>query len=207
MNDSSFSEEEKETDIPYKDILKMNLSLYLIRYLNQLSEDRYLDSMEEIALENEYKEDLNDEKRDGGFSFEHPERFVRKMGYNEAQEGLFWLGSLVGYVASSQWMNGLKSYPILDKINYRGMGVRSIQKFSTEVIESLKQYKRLSQKQVAEALFNMHRLLDRTIVANNWRLSDEEATFYILSGFSYQQYFVRHKEKEDEDEENGSELK
>ena len=201
------SSAEKERNKLYNDILKMNLSLYLVRYLNQLSEDRYLDSMEEIALENEQKKDLNDEEHDVGASFKHPELFVRKMGYNEAQEGLFWLGNLVGYVASSQWINGLKSYPILDKINYRGMGVRSIQKFSTEVIESLKQYKRLSQKQVAEALFNMHRLLDRNIVANNWRLSEEEATFYILSGFSYQQYFVRQKEKEDEDEENGSELK
>ncbi len=107
--------------------------------------------------------------------------FMKNMGYDEQKAAMFLIGYLVGIVGTAQWKAGIDKKPILNKITYQGMGIKRIVPFVNELFEKLVQYKELPRSEVVFA--SAKSLLDKNI--DNWRLSDKENVFYILSGYAF----------------------
>ncbi|SDW90444.1 TIGR02556 family CRISPR-associated protein [Tepidimicrobium xylanilyticum] len=117
---------------------------------------------------------------------ENLKKFIKELSYNEQQTSLVLLGKLIYEVGRTQERNKLTSKPILEKINYQGMSLSKIQKLSNEIFEKLKQYKLItdgSSKYFIQNIYSDHKiLLDKNI--KNWKLSNQENVFYILSGYA-----------------------
>lgn len=114
---------------------------------------------------------------------EEMKEYFNEMGYSESKIALFLLGYLIGEIGNAQIKSG-NTKPILNKITYQGMNAGKILRLVNEVFEKLKQYDRLS---FNEGVFGeMKKLLDKYI--ENWKLSDQENVFYVLSGYAYNTY-------------------
>lgn len=155
-----------ENGLPYT-ILSANLLLLYLRELNLLRGGEIMDT--------------------GGLNLKPPmKKYIKEMGYSEPQTALFLLGCLIGEVGNAQWSEESPTKPILNKITYQGMRVEKLKRLTNEVFEKLKQYKSGGTPLLAfnEPIFDeCKKLLDRNM--DNWRLSDQENVFYVLSGYAY----------------------
>ncbi len=108
------------------------------------------------------------------------------------KKGLFLLGYLIGEVGSKRSSQQIKNKPILNKINFQGMGTEKLNRLLSDVLEKLKQYKLL------DFTVNIHSASQLLIVENinNWSLSNQENVFYIISGFAFSNYLIRKRSKE-----------
>jgi CRISPR-associated protein Csh1 len=112
--------------------------------------------------------------------------------YGEEQKrALFLLGYLVGEIGNAQRATGHKTKPILDKINFQGMGVDKLIRLSNDILEKLKQYDKLQYNEDTYSVLKS--LLDNNIA--NWSLSNHENVFYSLSGYAFSNYLVRKRSK------------
>ncbi len=107
--------------------------------------------------------------------------FVRELGFDSAEEGLFLLGVLLARVASEQY-KASKSKPVLEKLNYQGMPFGRVRRFAVEIFDKLRQYRRLNGSEGVYA--SAIALLERE--GNRWPLSDQENVYYILAGYAYE---------------------
>jgi len=158
--------ENPETDIIYA-ILRANLLLLYLRKLYLLERGEAM-NVEGLDLRPPMKE------------------YIKEMGYSEHQTALFLLGYLIGEIGNAQWKRESPTKPILEKITYQGMTVEKLKRLTNEVFEKLKQYKSEGKPLLTfnEPIFaECKRLLDRNI--NDWRPSDQENVFYVLSGYAY----------------------
>lgn len=105
--------------------------------------------------------------------------------YNdERKKALFSLGYLIGEVGHKQSTMGHKKKPILNKINFQGMGPEKLVRLSNDVLEKLRQYDKL---QYNEDIYSALKLLmDANI--SQWKLSNQENVFYVLSGYAFSNY-------------------
>lgn len=107
--------------------------------------------------------------------------YLREMHYSKPEIALFLLGYLLNEVGKGQYLSGHKDKPILEKLNYQGMPWPKVRQLANVLFEKLRQYDRI---RFTERLYaTMKTLLDG--YRDNWPLSPEENTFYILSGYSY----------------------
>lgn len=113
--------------------------------------------------------------------------------YEEEQKrALFLLGYLVGEIGNAQSATGHKKKPILDKINFQGMGADKLRRLANDVLEKLRQYDRLQYNE------NIYSVL-KSLMDNNmgkWYLSNQENVFYVLSGYAFSNYLVRKRSKD-----------
>lgn len=106
--------------------------------------------------------------------------YMKEIKYGVAESSMFLLGYLISAVGSEQYKR-LNNKAILNKINFQGMSKMKVQSLSIDLFEKLNQYKLLSYN---EKIFSEHkRFFDQALL--NWRLSDRETVFYILSGYAY----------------------
>jgi len=106
--------------------------------------------------------------------------YMKEIKYGVAESSMFLLGYLISAVGSEQYKR-LSNKAILNKINFQGMSKMKVQSLSIDLFEKLNQYKLLSYN---EKIFSEHkRFFDQALL--NWRLSDRETVFYILSGYAY----------------------
>lgn len=105
--------------------------------------------------------------------------------YDEEQRrALFLLGYLVGEIGNAQSATEHKKKPILNKINFQGMGTDKLMRLSNDVLEKLRQYDRLQYNE------NIYSVL-KSLMDNNmgkWNLSNQENVFYVLSGYAFFNY-------------------
>lgn len=121
------------------------------------------------------------------FVEESIKEYIKEVGFNECQSGLFLLGYLLGEVANAQYSENKKSKPVLSKLNYQGMDLKRIYILSLEIFEKLQQYKKLDPKtEKIHAQFK--KIMDKHI--KNWPLSHIENVFYILSGYAFNTYRI-----------------
>jgi len=119
---------------------------------------------------------------------------------NEQRRALFLLGYLVGEIGNAQSATGHKKKPILDKINFQGMGVEKLIRLSNDVLEKLRQNKGSDGKTLFEhnedrySIFK--RLMDNNITIAKWTQSNQENVFYTLSGYAFSNYLVRKRSKD-----------
>lgn len=114
--------------------------------------------------------------------------------YNDNQKkGTFLLGYLMGEIGSRQVSQQIKNKPILNKINFQGMGTEKLKRLTADVLEKLKQYQILSYNN--ENIFSASQILIERQM-DTWSLSNQENVFYILSGFAYSNLLSRKRSKE-----------
>lgn len=133
---------------------------------------------------------------DSGIVSAEMEQYVKKMGYSEEETALFVLGYLIGEIGAKQVQGGDSAKkPILGKINFNGMSARNLLTLSSEVFEKLDQYR---VRHYNEKIFAvMKNLMDAHI--KDWRLSEAENVYYILSGYAFHTYrMVAGRKREEE---------
>ena len=110
------------------------------------------------------------------------QRYVDEMKYDEQETALFLLGYLMGEIGQQQYKSGSsKAKPILNKLNFEGMGKEKLLLLVNSVAARLHQYKIFI---FNEVIFSeMKKLLDKNF--ENWTKSPQENVFYILSGYGY----------------------
>ncbi len=117
---------------------------------------------------------------------------------DEQKRVLFLLGYLVGEIGNAQSGAGHKKKPILDKINFQGMGLEKLIRLSDDVLEKLRQNKGSDGKTLLEHNENSYSVL-KLQMDNNidmWNLSNQENVFYTLSGYAFSHYLVRKRSKD-----------
>ncbi|NSW76425.1 MAG: TIGR02556 family CRISPR-associated protein [Candidatus Atribacteria bacterium] len=134
---------------------------------------------------------------DSGVVSAEMEEYVKKMGYSEEETALFLLGYLIGEIGAKQIQGGDSAKkPILGKINFNGMSVRNLLTLSSEVFEKLDQYRIRHYNEKIFAV--MKSLMDAHI--KDWRLSEAENVYYILSGYAFHTYRMVAGRKREEEE-------
>ncbi len=110
------------------------------------------------------------------------EEWFNKMGYTDDQKAMFYLGRLLDTIAYAQTKQGHASKPVLNKLNYNGMDKDAIIRLAEDLFEKIRQYARQLSLSFAEYNYAM---FNKFFNPNNWKISPQEALFYILSGYSY----------------------
>lgn len=117
--------------------------------------------------------------------------------YEDSQrKALFLLGYMIGEIGISQSSKEIKNKPILNKINFQGMSIEKLIRLANEIPEKLRQYGKLSYNENLNTAFRI--LFESNI--ENWKLSNQENVFYVLSGYSYSNYvsWIRYKKSTEE---------
>ena len=189
--ENKWSEEKRDIAL-VKAVLKANLLLLYLKELTQLDGGLSMDEkifVEIISNLQRKKESVSGAKKKDIESqlhqYERLQRFIEEMGYSSLQIGLFLLGFLIGEIGRKQYNSQNKTKPILKKINYQGMDKAKILRLVNDVLEKLDQYKILSYYN--EVIYaEMKKLLDKNW--QSWTISNEEAVFFVLSGYAYATY-------------------
>lgn len=111
--------------------------------------------------------------------------FFTEMNYTNAQRALFYLGRMVNDIERLQ--KG-KSKTVLDKINYNGMGKDDIRRLSNDLFEKRQQYRSSDNKKALRSFDFDHGYFNELFDYNSWEhksITEQEALFFILSGYSY----------------------
>lgn len=112
---------------------------------------------------------------------ERIENFFIKMGYNETQKALFYLGRVLSQVAYAQYKKKHESKPVLNKINYNGMDKDDIIRLRVDLAEKARQYNIVNKVEYNFSNFtDLYNPNDKSKF-----LSSAENVFFILSGYSF----------------------
>lgn len=102
--------------------------------------------------------------------------FFEKMNFNQPQRAMFYLGRMLNSV---EYLQQGKNKTVIQKVNFNGMDKDSIQRLRIDLIEKAKQYNAMNKVIFTDQKFG------KAFDYNNWELSPQEATFFILTGYSF----------------------
>lgn len=108
--------------------------------------------------------------------------YFDRMKYEDPQKAMFYLGRVLNNVAYAQFKKGHPSKPILNKLNYNGMDKRAIIRLRIDLMEKCKQYDVLNFNELNFSKFG------DLFNPESFKLSPEEALFFLLSGYSFRTY-------------------
>ena len=121
----------------------------------------------------------------------------KNSAYSDQEKALFFLGKMICRVANAQHNKGAKHKPILNKINYSGMGFKDLIWLSCEIFEKMKQYNKslntfnFGQNDMSTFMYYFDRFNEKS-----WQLTDIENVFYIFSGYALYWETIDTKEKD-----------
>ncbi len=148
-------------------VLKTNLLIKMLRILNILNGgEKMIENLENLPLKDDFK------------------NYFLEMNFSEEEAALFLLGYLIAEIGNQQRSTESEKKPILEKINFHGMNPKKIIILINEVFEKLDQYKVRHFNEINFSVMKM--LFDKNI--NNWRLSDIDNVYYVLSGYAFNTY-------------------
>ena len=126
---------------------------------------------------------------EGNESPDKLEQFFIDMGYLPQQQALYWLGRIVWNVGRAQKEKEHSQMPVLNKINYNGMDHSKVQRLFIDCFKLATQYR------IVDRIDYSSKQFSRNFPAKEefWKVSQQEATFYILSGFSL---YINNNEKQ-----------
>lgn len=122
---------------------------------------------------------------------------IKVYSGDECKKALFLLGYLIGEIGNAQSSKEIKKKPILNKINFQGMGTEKLIRLTNDILEKLRQYKGHDGKTLLEYDEDIYSVL-KLLIDNNiekWNLSDQENVFYILSGYAFSNHLLRKRSK------------
>jgi CRISPR-associated protein Csh1 len=165
--------------------------LAFIKILQQLN---LLKNMKQV--ENQQIEDVSQAFKDSTIAFAEKMRytpyqkqlylefsvFFEKMGYDESQKALFYIGRILANVAYAQVQAKHKNKPILNKINYHGMDSDALDKFIMELSEKTQQYRLDGKNKWLLHRFESH---FKPNSAETKSISKEKRVVYILLGYAF----------------------
>lgn len=102
--------------------------------------------------------------------------FFQKMKYNEPQRAMFYLGRMLNAV---EYLQQGKNKTVVQKVNFNGMDKDSIQRLRLDLIEKAKQYNAVNKVIFTDQKFG------KEFNFNNWSMNPQEATFFLLTGYSF----------------------
>ena len=145
-----------------------------LAFLQVLSNLNLLDNMEQneaIDLEVPSLEEITSQ------SFEQKiEVFFEQMKYTNAQKAMFYLGRMLSIVA---YIQKDKKKTVLEKVNFNGMDKKEIQRLRLSLVEKAKQYSEIGKVIHSDGLFA------KFFDFNGWNMPEQEAVFFLLSGYSF----------------------
>ena len=110
---------------------------------------------------------------------ERTERFFARMDYDDNQKAMFYLGRVLSSVAYAQMQKEHSSKPILNKLNFNGIGLKEIERLRLDLTEKTQQYRIHG---FTEPLFER---FNHYFKHNEWNMPPQEALFFLLSGYSF----------------------
>jgi CRISPR-associated protein Csh1 len=102
--------------------------------------------------------------------------FFTQMGYKKEQRAMFYLGRMLNSV---EYLQKDKNKTVIQKVNFNGMDKDSIQRLRIDLIEKAKQYNSMNKVVFTDQKFG------NEFDFNNWSLNPQEATFFMLTGYSF----------------------
>jgi len=163
--------EKDKTDYALKEATYSYLALFnALTNLNLLKEELFMENNEELDLNKVTEEMTYGEK---------VELFFEKMGYTDSQKALFYLGRALNMIGNAQAAKSHDTKPVMNKLNYSGMNKEQIIRLRNELSDKARQYQLIDKMNFSLGKFT--KLFD----VNNWKMSSQEALFFILSGYSY----------------------
>ncbi|MBE3571200.1 MAG: hypothetical protein IMW92_14220, partial [Bacillales bacterium] len=126
-----------------------------------------------------WKEDMMNELTD-------METFLERENFPKKGRALFYLGGLIYKIGIEQYKKSHKKKPILDKIDYQGMSVKSIEQLYRDVVKKLKQYNAIYYS-TEHMMYKFHEYAGN--FDDDWDLSESKNVFFILAGYAYQVKF------------------
>lgn len=109
-------------------------------------------------------------------------KFFNEAKYTEPMIALFLLGKLIGEIGSAQYRKGDDKKSILNKINFQGMHLNKVGTLYNEIFEKMRHYRVLNSE--TEKLYGLSKILFEKHM-NDWNLSFQENTFFILTGYAF----------------------
>jgi len=164
----------KEYGEEYFDFAIRDAVFKYLAFLQVLSNLNLLDNMEQneaIDLEVPSLEEITSQ------SFEQKiEAFFEQMKYTNAQKAMFYLGRMLSIVA---YIQKDKKKTVLEKVNFNGMDKKEIQRLRLSLVEKAKQYSEIGKVIHSDGLFA------KFFDFNGWNMPEQEAVFFLLSGYSF----------------------
>jgi len=116
-------------------------------------------------------------------SVEMMEDFLEQQGFLPEARALFYLGALVNRVAWKQSGKGHKTKPVLNKVNYQGMGRRDILRLYEDTLDLIRHYFEGVPLYIAQYMERFHNYFGS--LEKTWPFNEQENVFYIMSGYAY----------------------
>ncbi|WP_088831229.1 type I-B CRISPR-associated protein Cas8b/Csh1 [Paenibacillus tyrfis] len=122
---------------------------------------------------------------------EKEQEHIQASGFDEARAAMFLLGGAIKFVADAQQPK-LKSKPIMQKVNFKGISEHLLQRLIAEVFEKAEYYRKAYEyfpRYRFDAFYSeLTRLLDLSgfSITRHWKLNEQETLHYILSGYTFQ---------------------
>jgi CRISPR-associated protein Csh1 len=107
--------------------------------------------------------------------------FFERLGYEDDQKAMFFLGRMLSVVA---YLQKDKKKNVLDKVNFNGMKWPAIRRLRTDLVEKAKQYNTKQNNALSKVSFNDAEF-SKHFKHKDWTMNPEEAVFFILSGYSF----------------------
>lgn len=104
------------------------------------------------------------------------QKFFSQMALSQEQKAMFYLGRLLNAV---EYIQKGKTKTVIQKVNFNGMDKEDIQRLRISLIEKAKQYNSIGKVVFTDNEFGKH------FNFNNWKLSPQEAVFFLLTGYSF----------------------
>lgn len=122
------------------------------------------------------------------------------------QIALFCLGRALNAIGYAQEMKKHKTRPILKKVNFNGMPLNDVKNLYKALMEKGTQYQTVPTKKgetfhVRKNVENWLDLFSKYVDELNWNIKDEEATFYLLSGYVFRPSTQNNEENDAEETE------
>ena len=178
-----------------------------INEINIMLMNAYLRFLERLRLIDEVSG--KNYKRTGEYDMKETDltenEFIENAGYTEEQKSLFWMGYAIKKIENIQFLNNIKSKPMLEKINYQGMNFNALEKLVNQIDEKISQYD-VYGKNIGYALYMVHSTMSKySLDSGKWPVTNVSNVFLIMTGYTVASQLANpNKEEIKNGEQNGN---
>jgi len=113
------------------------------------------------------------------------QKLFKEFGYDDVKAALFMMGVVIADIARAQYLANMKSKPILNKLNFNGMGKERIISLTSELLEKIRIY--ISDPAEYTTTEKKYSYMTRLLVGAEDELTDpKKNVFYILLGYGFE---------------------
>ncbi len=143
-------------------VFKYHAFIQFLKKLNLIDMEETANNLPEEKSENKYEQAIQE--------------FFSEMSLTQEQQAMFYLGRMLHVV---EYIQKGKTKTVIQKVNFNGMDKEDIQRLRISLIEKSKQYNSIGKVVFTDNEFGKH------FNFNDWKLSPQEAVFFLLTGYSF----------------------